>query len=276
MRVALDDGPAVYAKLFPFDDGPEVHAKLRALRAAGLGAGSAEQAVEPLDWFDDVRVLVCREAPGRALSELIGGDPEALAHGCARAGRWLGRLHTSGLQVGPSRSLLVTSELVSFAKRLAKVVAKDPEHLPRALEVVAVLDELAHDTRDGVAVQSHGQFRPLHVFLSDEVTTVIDLDRTGLADPARDLAEFVHRLRVSAFQLTGSADGTDAAGTAFYDAYAALAGEQSLANLRFHRARYIAHSMHRGVKEGRTGSGDPLLDFYRGEFDRVLRAPGPA
>lgn len=277
VRVALDDGPAVYAKLFPFEDGPEVHAKLRALRDAGLGAGSADQAVEPLEWWDDVRVLLCREAPGRALSELVGGDPELLAEGCARAGHWLGRLHTSGLRVGPTRSLLVTGELVSLAKRLAKAVAKDPGHLARAVEVLAVLEELARDTRDGAAVQSHGQFRPIHVFLADGVTTVIDLDRTGLADPARDLAEFVHRLRVGAFQLTGSAAGTDAACTAFYEAYAALAGEQPLVNLRFHRARYVAHSMNRGVKEGKTdGTDDPLLVFYRGELDRVLSAPGPA
>lgn len=276
VRVALDDGPAVFAKIFPFEDGPEVHAKLQALRAAGLGEGSAEQAVEPLEWFDDVRVLVCREAPGRALSELVGGGT-ALVQGCARAGRWLGRLHTSGLQVGPPRSLIVTSELVSLAKRLAKSVAKDPGHLPRAVEVLAALDELARGTRDVGVVQSHGQFRPIHVFLTDDVTTVIDLDRTGLADPARDLAEFVHRLRVSAYQLTGTASGTDAACTAFYQAYADLAGEQSLANLRFHRARYIAHSMNRGVKEGKTtGTDDPLLTFYRDEFDRVVSAPGPA
>ncbi|HSL37102.1 MAG TPA: hypothetical protein VK883_09745, partial [Arthrobacter sp.] len=47
VQVELDGGPPVFAKLFPYEDGPAVHAKLQALRGAGLGTGSAYQAVEP-------------------------------------------------------------------------------------------------------------------------------------------------------------------------------------------------------------------------------------
>ena len=274
VRVSLDDGPAVYAKLFPFEDGPLVHERLQALRAAGLGSGSAEQSVEPLAWHPDVRVLLCREAPGRAVSELVGGPSGPLVEGCARAGRWLGRLHTSGLAIGEPRSLLVTGELLSLAKRLAKVVAKEPDQLPDSLDTLALLEDLARETRDGLLVQSHGQYRPLHVFVTDEVTTVIDLDRTGPADPARDLAEFVHRLRVGVHSATGSTAGADEPADAFYAAYVEVAGRDGLTNLRFHRARYLAHSVHRKVKDG--GTDDPRLALYRAELERVVSRPGPA
>src|SRR4051812_47010830 len=71
VEINLDGGPPVFAKLFPFEDGPAVHAKLQALRNAGLGAGSPFQAVEPLAWCGDEKVLLCRAAPGKALSEVL-------------------------------------------------------------------------------------------------------------------------------------------------------------------------------------------------------------
>jgi len=49
-------------------------------------------------------------------------------------------------------------------------------------------------------VQTHGRFHHDHVFLSPEAVTVIDLDRSRPADPAKDVAEFVRVLRLAAFR----------------------------------------------------------------------------
>ncbi|MFD0046556.1 phosphotransferase [Pseudarthrobacter scleromae] len=271
VKINLDGGPPVFAKLFPFEDGPAVHAKLQALRNAGLGSGSPFQAVEPLAWYGDERVLLCQGAPGRALSEVFDDDAE-LTEGCVRAGSWLARLHKVDLRIGAPRSLLVTGELTSLAKRLVKVVADQPGYADAALGMLERLDGLTHDTVDGVLAQSHGQYRPIHVFLTEKTVTVIDLDRSAPADPARDVAEFLHRLRQGVYSATGDVSRADQPCSAFLGAYREEAGVERLRNLRFHWARYVLHSLNREVKSGdadwRNG-GNHVFRHYREEFYRV-------
>ena len=271
VKINLDGGPPVFAKLFPFEDGPAVHAKLQALRNAGLGAGSPFQAVEPLAWYGDEKVLLCREAPGHALSEVFDDGAE-LSKGCVRAGSWLARLHKVDLRIGAPHSLLVTGELTSLAKRLVKAVADHPGYAEVALGMLERLDELTHDTVDGVVAQSHGQYRPIHVFLAGETVTVIDLDRSAPADPARDVAEFLHRLRQGVYSATGDISRADQPCNAFLGAYREAAGAERLRNLRFHWARYAFHSLNREVKGGdadwRDGGND-VFRHYREEFYRV-------
>ena len=270
VRVARGGSPPVFAKVFPGDDGPAVYEKLRAFRAAGFGAGSRYQAVEPLGWYPEADLLLCRGAPGVAVSDLVH-DEAAFTSGVAAAGAWLGRFHTSGLAIGAPKSLLVTGELLSLAKRLAKVVVAHPEHLDPALEMIEVLDELSHDTVDGLLSQSHGQYRPIHVFVRDDTVTVIDLDRSSPADPARDVAEFLHRMRLAVHSATGNMRRADGPTSAFLAAYADAGDPRHLTNLRFHWARYIAHSLTRKVKTGEASpvANNAVYALYRGEFDRV-------
>ncbi len=272
VRVELDGGAPVFAKLFPFEDGPAVYAKLQALRAAGLGAGSPYQAVEPLAWYAEEKVLLCRGAPGRPLSELLGGDGPDLAEASARAGSWLAQLHGMGLRIGAPQSLLVAGELTSLAKRLAKVVADHPGYVDPALGMLERLDALTRDTVDGIVVQSHGQYRPIHVFLTEGVVTVIDLDRSAPADPARDVAEFLHRLHQGVYEATGDITRADQPCAAFLGAYREAARGDLLGNLRFHWARYIFHSLNRRIKTGEADwrdGGNDVFRLYQDEFDRV-------
>lgn len=269
VRVELDGVGPVYAKLFPFDDGPAVYAKLVALRAAGLGAGQRHQVVEPLAWYAEEGVLLCREAPGRPVSDLLGGDVDVLARATSEAGHWLGRLHASDVRIGRPHSLLVSGELTSLAKRMVRVGAQHPEHVRLMRTLVKQLDELTYDTVDGVVAQSHGQFRPIHVFLAADTVTVIDLDRSAPADPARDVAEFLHRLRLGVYVDTGDVSRADRACASFLAAYRESGGgDEHLANLRFHWARYVLHSLVGQLKAAEPEEGP--FDLLREEFDRVV------
>ena len=271
VKINLDGGPPVFAKLFPFEDGPAVHAKLQALRNAGLGAGSPFESVEPLAWYGDEKVLLCQGAPGKALSEVFDDGAE-LTEGCARAGSWLAHLHKVDLRIGAPHSLLVTGELTSLAKRLVKVVTDHPGYAEVALGMLEQLDDLTHDTVDGVSAQSHGQYRPIHVFLTEETVTVIDLDRSAPADPARDVAEFLHRLRQGVYSATGDVSRADRPCSAFLGAYREAAGVERLRNLQFHLARYVFHSLNREVKSGDAdwrNNGNDVFRHYWEEFYRV-------
>jgi hypothetical protein len=270
VEVALPGTAPVFAKLFPFGDGPAVHAKLTALRAAGLGEGQPHQVVEPIAWYDEEQLLLCRQAPGQPVSDLLGGDVEALAAATARAGEWLSRLHGSDLRIGRPQSLLVTGELTSVAKRLVKVAAQRPGYAREARAMLDRLDALTHDTVDGLQAQSHGQFRPIHVFLTPDVATVIDLDRSAPADPARDVAEFLHRLRIGVHSETGDIGRADRACSTFLAAYRESAGSDSLVNLRFHWARYVFHSINAQLKEHAATDDDADVRVLRAEFDRIV------
>lgn len=272
VQIELDDGAPVFAKLFPFEDGPAVHAKLQALRTAGLGHGSAYQSVEPLAWYGDEKILLCRGAPGEPMSTLFAADSADLAAAAARAASWLARLHSLDLRLGTPQSLLVTGELTSLAKRLAKVAVASPGYVDAALGMLEQLDGLARDTVDGIQAQSHGQFRPIHVFLTEDVVTVIDLDRSAPADPARDVAEFLHRMRQGVYSATGDISRADEPCAAFLAAYREATHGDRLVNLRFHWARYIFHSLNREIKTGDADwrdRDDTQYRLYVNEFERV-------
>lgn len=279
VRCALDGGHSVFAKVFPFDDGPEVYSKLTAFRDVGLGVGSRYQSVEPLAWFDEHKMLLCEGAIGTDVEALFDIDRTAWRRGIAECGAWLGRFHSSGLSIGEPKPLLVTSELTSLAKRMGKAMAEQPQHLELALGTLKVLDALTHDTQDGLTVQSHGQYRAKHVFVGTEDgtpsgeprVTVIDLDRSAPADPSRDVAEFIQRMRSDTFELCGTVEPVDAATHDFLEAYTVQVGSDVyLRNVRFHYARHLVHRINRVIKKGILGTElDTSSVFLLSELERV-------
>jgi hypothetical protein len=272
--VEIKNGPyAVFAKLYPNDQGPAIYEKLKTMRATGFGPKDRYQAVEPLDFIPEYAMILTRGAQGPAVSTHIGVDDSALLNGVRESASWLARLHSSPLQIGSPHTLLVSGELLSLARRLSKVMTQRPDHLDLALDMIRTLEGMAEETHEGTLVQSHGQYRPIHVFIGDSAVTVIDLDRSRPSDPARDVAEFVHRLRMTTFGQSGSADRAEAPTRAFLETYAAEAKPSFLANLPFHWARYIFHSLNNKLKG--TNKGDPETEatvaFYRSEFDKVVQ-----
>lgn len=274
VEVRRNGGRAVFAKFFPpGTEGKAIHDKLLALREAGFGTGSRYQVVEPLAWLPELDLLVCAEAMGPSVADMLADDdPAARLPAVREAATWLGRLHSTPLRIGQPHSMLVSTEILSLTRRLAKVATEHPDYVPEALVRIEQLEALALDTVDGLAVQSHGQYRPIHVFLGGGATTVIDLDRSRPSDPARDTAEFLHRLRR---QLTGDgrpAEEVEAATTAFLAAYRAAVPDPEawLVNLRFHWARYVFHSMNRKLKKGDSEEDDRAVEVYRADFDALV------
>ena len=274
VEVRRNGGRAVFAKFFPpGTEGKAIHDKLLALRQGGFGEGAPYQVVEPLAWVPELDLLVCAEALGPSVADVLGGDdPSARLSAIREAATWLGKLHSTPLRIGKPHSLLVSTEILSLTRRMAKVAAEQPDQLAPALRMIEQLEALALDTVDGLAVQSHGQYRPIHVFLGGGATTVIDLDRSRPSDPARDVAEFIHRLRR---QLTGdgrSAEEVEASTDALLDAYRAAVPDPGawLANLRFHWARFVFHSMNRKLKKGDSPEDDQAVETYRADFEALI------
>ena len=136
------------------------------------------------------------------------------------------------------------------------------------------MEALAEDTVDGLLVQTHGQYRPIHVFISDSSVAVIDLDRSRPCDSSRDVAEFVHRLRVMMYRDQGTVERAEAPTRALLETYASEIPDRSyLTNLRFHWSRYVFHSLSKELKDSESTDleTDPSVAFYRSEFENVIQ-----
>lgn len=274
MEIALNGIPSVFAKLFPDDSGPAIYEKFMAFRAAGFGAGERYQSVEPMDFVPEYNLLLTRAAKGVAISSFLGVDDSALREGAKQAALWLAQLHNSSLRIGKPQPLLDSGELLPLARRLVKMIAKRPEHLSLVLDMVKTLEKLAANTVEGLFVQCHGQYRPIHIFMNGESVTVIDLDRSRPIDPAFDLAEFVHRMRHMMFSHNGSVKAVDEPTQIFLDTYASAVADRSyLTNLRFHWTRYIFHSLNRKMKKSAFSGNDmdANIEFGLSEFENVIK-----
>src|SRR3990170_714171 len=274
VEIKRDGRGSVFAKLYPNNAGLLIYEKLKALRANGFGDGERYQAVEPLAFIPEYDMLLAKGAEGPAGSTHIGVDDHSLLDGVGEAATWLARLHSSPVRLGPPQPLLESGELLSLSRRLGKMISRRPAFLALVLEMIRALEALAEETVEGTLVQSHGQYRPIHVFISDSTVTVIDLDRSRPCDPARDVAEFLHRLRITMFWHNGSVERADAPTARFLEVYASTVADRAyLANLRFHWARYIFHSLNRKLKDSEDSdvSLDSTVSFYRSEFDNVIK-----
>ncbi|HWP34620.1 MAG TPA: phosphotransferase, partial [Thermodesulfobacteriota bacterium] len=235
----------------------------------GLGGDRPYRVPEPLAFVERCRLLLMRAAPGESLHLRLGVDRAQALAGVREAARWLRALHDSAVRIG--RLDQPWYMFAKLADRLSKAAATHPEELARLGAMLSRLERLAERWGEGEVVQVHGQFRPIHVFLDGARVTVIDLDRSVPSTPARDLAEFIHRLRSSLARQPAAAAEAGPLTRAFLDEYT-LGRSRALRPLPFYWGFHVLVSLCRHLK--RLAPGDaalqPTIDFYASEFDAAL------
>jgi phosphotransferase family enzyme len=238
---------------------------LRVLRAQGFGPGSPYRVAEPLGCFADWGVLVTRVAPGHRLPELVA-RPGQWEDGLRAAAGWLARLHALPLELGPRED--IARGVFRLAQRAATAGARHPELEGLLVRVIEKLAERARSV-DGsrTQTQTHGRYHARHVFVAPAVVTVIDLDRIARADPARDVGEFLHRLRAQTRRDRLGGDAVERATLAFLEKYAAHAGAVPR-GLVYYWSHSILSTLLR-VVELDHAKWERRVDFYRAEFEAV-------
>ena len=267
----LDDGSRLFAKLYSGgdEDGGHCYAVMRALWEGGFGPTSRYRVAEPLGYLPERRVLVTREAHGTCVVDHLGTDSAEQFGGVRECARWLGRLHAVPMRLGPTWS--TWRNFHRLARRFLKASATRPQY---AQLLAAMLERLAVAApgAEGPSriVQTHGQFRDLHVYVDEEAVSVIDFDRSLPADPAKDLDEFLHRLRWKTFKRTGRR--ADDLSAAFLSAYEAEAPAENVQNLGFYAGYHALFSLARHLHHRRPEDAgfEEGVAFYTGEFDMAL------
>jgi hypothetical protein len=266
--VALDfeGGVRAYAKFYRDDSGEHCFRVLSTLWADGFGPRGRYRVAEPLAFFPDVNMLLLRAAPGVPLGEAVSDGH--LTAGAIESARWLARLHQSSVRIGTPR--YPWDVYHKLLHRLAKAAAAHPDRVDVLLDLADRLEGASRRLKLQL-VQAHGQFRHIHVFIAADSVSVIDLDRSRPGDPARDVGEFIHRMRAKHYKATGGASRADAATSAFLEEYSRYAPKY-LVNLPFYWGFHAVVSLWRFMKAStpQHPDWDRLTAFYLSEFDRAL------
>jgi aminoglycoside phosphotransferase (APT) family kinase protein len=262
----LEGAGRVFAKLYRDASGKHAYQVLSTLWNDGFGPTSRYRVAQPLAFMPDLNLMLARAAPGRELAAAT--TDEELVAGAREAARWLLQLHRSPLRLGePRYPMEVYHKLLH---RLGKAAATRPELVETLLEQADRLEETARKLRLQL-VQAHGQFRHIHVFLSDDAVTVIDLDRCRPGDPARDVGEYIHRMRTKRYKASrGKSRAEEATRTLLEDYGAEL--PENLFNLPFYWGYHNLVSLWRFMKGTAPDHPDysRLVDFYLSEFETAL------
>jgi aminoglycoside phosphotransferase (APT) family kinase protein len=132
----------------------------------------------------------------------------------------LASLHRSPIRIGSPETDWGSLKVFRLTSRVIKAAAARPNDLDLMLDLLdAVEDRVMHLRDDRPTVQTHGRYHHDHVYVGPASVVTIDLDWCRPSDPAKDVAEFLHNLRLEAFKKRFDADRTEAATRAFLDEY---------------------------------------------------------
>jgi hypothetical protein len=271
----IGDSIRLFAKLYSDDLGAHCYAVLKTLWDEGVARGERYRIPEPLYYSPDDKLLITGAVEGAPLTSYIGSDEAALVEGARESARWLARLHSSSVRVGKEGDF--SAELLKLATRLVKAIGRKHREWERLLDLTQKLRELAKPISEKRRiVQAHGRFRHDHVFVGRDGVSVIDWDRSCPWDPAIDLAEFLHLLRLDIFNMTGNPALTGPPARAFLEEYVSRLPENA-ANLAFYWGFYILHTLSHNIM-GRPDD-DPRsnakIGFHQKEFEEVVSGRFP-
>jgi aminoglycoside phosphotransferase (APT) family kinase protein len=267
-----------FAKLYIDDLGPRCHEINCALWEDGFNAAAHYQVPQPLAFFADHNLLLMRCVPGTPLGSAFDGNASVdLVAGSREAAKWLAMLHQSsinaGLKTGAPDSDWESLKLFRMASRLIKAAAARSDKLDTVRQLMRTLEKrIAELPPSRRFVFTHGRFHHDHVFLRADATAVIDLDRCRPSDPAKDAAEFVRVLRLTAFKEGFDMDRAEEASASFLNTYLAEIPEAAV-SLGCYWAAFVFHSLLGGLKKDRAKgkrSWEELMQFYVSEIVRAL------
>jgi hypothetical protein len=274
LRYVFDPEEVVFAKLYDDELGTHCYEVNRELWKTGFNESGRYRVPQPLGFLADHNLLLIRAVPGTPLGAAFDGDSSVdLVSGSQEAAEWLATLHLSTLRVGAPDLDWDSLKLFRLASRVIKAVAGRPEKLDMVRELMEMLEQRVTSLAEKrFSVFTHGRYHHDHVFLSPAATCVIDLDRCRPSDPAKDAAEFIRVLRLTAFKEGFDMELAERATSAFLTAYLAKVS-RAAETLGCYWATFVFHSLLGGMKKSRNKSEkswEQLEEFYVQEMKRAL------
>lgn len=274
LRYDFDSGQTLYAKLYTDYLGAHSYSVMKELWDSGFDRNSRFQVPEPLAFLSEHNFVLMRGVSGQPLAGALNGEgPLDLIEGCREAARWLAAFHRSSLRVGERESDWDSLKIFRVSVRLIKAAAARPEERGALLDYMHALKARIKDFPANLPVaQTHGRYHHEHVFIAGNQVAVIDWDRSRPTNPAKDVAEFLRVLRMSAFRSHPDMSRADEATDAFLDEYLTQVPEVAH-SLPFYWSAFLWLSLFGFLKK--VGPDDPrragLLAYHVREMERAMR-----
>jgi aminoglycoside phosphotransferase (APT) family kinase protein len=274
LRYTFGSLATIYGKAY-FDPslGRATHASLVHLWGQGFAAESDLAVPEPMGFIEEANLLIMRPAKGMLLNEFAAVSSLENALTATRAAaRWLLKYQSANIPGLHVQSSCDRTEIFDIADALAKVAAECPAHSSLLIAMLHDLHAIApKDDCSWRMVPLHGQFRPAHVFIHGNRTTVIDIEKICLSDPAKDVARYVHALKKTCFEEGGDVQRADELARTFIAEYRKLA-PSSLENLTYFRALLALKAFGKQLKSRKVDEGErqAICEMYRIEFEEAI------
>lgn len=274
LRYDFEPKQTLYAKLYTDELGPHSYNVMKELWENGFDRNSQFQVPEPLAFLPEHNFVLMRSVEGEPLAGALHGKGSIdLIEGCRQAARWLAAFHKSTVRVGETEPDWDSLKIFRVSVRLIKAAATRPEERDALLDHMHGLKAQIKNFPMGAPIaQTHGRYHHEHVFLKDDKVAVIDLDRSRPTNPAKDVAEFLRVLRMSAFRTHPDMKRADEASDAFLDEYLKQLPEVA-ASLPYYWSAFLWLSLFGFMKK--VGPADPrrasLMEYHCNEIQRVMR-----
>ena len=274
LRYDFESGQTLYAKLYTDELGAHSYNVMKSLWDNGFNRDGRFQVPEPLAFLPDHNFVLMRSVAGAPLAEALNGKgPIDLIEGCREAARWLAAFHRSSIRVGEPEPDWDSLKIFRICVRLIKAAGARREERDFLLDSMHTLKALIKDFPvRGPVAQTHGRYHHEHVFISGDQISVIDLDRSRPTNPAKDVAEFLRVLRMSAFRSHPDMSRADEATEAFLDQYLSEVPEVA-ASLPYYWSAFLWLSLFGSIKK--VAPDDPrrsgLMNFHATEIERAMR-----
>ena len=274
LRYDFDSGQTLYAKLYTDSLGPHSYEVMRQLWDYGFNSASRFQIPEPLAFLPDHNFVLMRGVCGEPLSNALKDDSMIdLIDGCREAACWLAAFHRSSIRFGEPESDWDSLKIFRVSVRLIKAAATRPEERDALLDYMHSLkSRIKHFPSNLPVAQTHGRYHHEHVFIAGNQISVIDWDRSRPTNPAKDVAEFLRVLRMSAFRTHPNMTLADEATDAFLDEYLNQVPEVA-ESLPYYWSAFLWLSLFGFLKK--VDPEDPrralLLDYHLREMELAMR-----
>jgi hypothetical protein len=251
--------------------GHAVHAIQSTLWERGFGAGSRYRVPQPIAYLPEHGILLMHAAPGESLRGVPLLNWDRFKEGLVEAAGWLGALHRWPYSVGP------VADVADDFSRLERLEGEAAACRPNEAELFKGASNELRRRYDsigtpGMRVQTHGRYHIDHVFLAPGCVTVVDLDRAAASEAARDVGEFLHRLRWEIARMRLGKAAMHEATEVFLAEYIRHS-DHDLPGLLYYWSFSILTALLGSVCEPRPSGrhGEKKLRHLRREFDRVPR-----
>jgi aminoglycoside phosphotransferase (APT) family kinase protein len=138
-------------------------------------------------------------------------------------------LHRSGLSLSETRPMEADiAELRDLVDMMGKIA---PDVAAGVDRMLTEIDASAAATSALGLGPTHGDFTPSQLLTDGEACGLVDFDSMALAEPARDLGQYLAYLRLASAKAGLPVDATEELGQGFRDAYARASGTASVDGL---------------------------------------------